>query len=73
MNPLKRPFIRCLVWPDLFNWPVVFFIESGVWLWPAVRIGFQQKVQGLNVTLRTLSTRPRVFQVADFMTAEAWR
>eukprot|EP00931_Biecheleriopsis_adriatica_P078435 TRINITY_DN51896_c0_g1_i1.p1 TRINITY_DN51896_c0_g1~~TRINITY_DN51896_c0_g1_i1.p1 ORF type:complete len:262 (+),score=51.25 TRINITY_DN51896_c0_g1_i1:67-786(+) len=51
---------------------VVFVLEVGVWMWPAVRIGFEQKVTevgrgGVSATLKTLSVRPAVFEVKDFM------
>eukprot|EP00930_Biecheleria_cincta_P040018 TRINITY_DN27454_c0_g1_i1.p1 TRINITY_DN27454_c0_g1~~TRINITY_DN27454_c0_g1_i1.p1 ORF type:complete len:558 (-),score=86.18 TRINITY_DN27454_c0_g1_i1:80-1609(-) len=52
---------------------LVFVLEIGQWMWPPVRIGFEQNISdigadGGSVTLRTLSVRPVVFEVRDFMT-----
>jgi len=55
---------------DLRRAPVAFFLEIGVWIWPPVRVGFEQEVQGVNgkrATLRTLSLRPKIFEVRDFL------
>lgn len=48
------------------------FVEGGLWHWPPVRVGFERPVRvdhtpGGVVTLRTLSLRPRVFEVRDFL------
>lgn len=50
--------------------PVVFFWEIGVWIWPPVRVGFEHFVEGVNdrkAVLRTLSLRPKIFEVQDFL------
>lgn len=52
---------------DLRRAPVAFFLEIGVWIWPPVRVGFEQEVQGVNgkrAVLRTLSLRPKVLRGA---------
>eukprot|EP00913_Durusdinium_trenchii_P000440 g403.t1 len=55
----------------LLRSPVLFFLENGQWMWPAVRIGFQQNVTGLpDVYLTTLSLRPAVFEVRNFMSSQ---
>ena len=49
--------------------PVIFLIEAGQWMWPAVRVGFQQNVTELpGVSLKTLALRPVIFEVQNFMT-----
>jgi len=56
---------------ELEQVPVAFLLEIGQWMWPAVRIGFEQVAEGVNenvsVVLRTLSLRPVVFEVRDFI------
>lgn len=60
---------------DLFtlkNSPNVFILEVGVWMWPAVRIGFEQNISqvhedGSSASLKTISLRPVIFEVHDFM------
>lgn len=50
---------------------VLFLVEVGQWMWPAVRIDFVQNVTTLpGVRLRTLSLRPRVFRVENFMSEQ---
>eukprot|EP00931_Biecheleriopsis_adriatica_P095456 TRINITY_DN69059_c0_g1_i1.p1 TRINITY_DN69059_c0_g1~~TRINITY_DN69059_c0_g1_i1.p1 ORF type:complete len:532 (-),score=94.33 TRINITY_DN69059_c0_g1_i1:72-1499(-) len=54
---------------------LAFIIEIGVWMWPAVRVGFEQTIPDLRadggpVTLRTRSLRPVVIEVDNFMTEE---
>jgi len=56
--------------------PVAFVVELGQWMWPAVRVGFEHTAAGVKgeapAVLRTLSLRPVVFEVRDFITeAEA--
>jgi len=51
---------------------VAFVLEIGQWMWPAVRVGFEHTADGVNrdspAILRTLSLRPVVFEVRDFIT-----
>jgi len=78
-EPLETPWAlfdsqgrRIKTLDQLGNSQVAFLIEIGQWMWPAVRIGFEQHAQGVNggapATLRTLSVRPQVFEVRDFLT-----
>lgn len=52
---------------------VAFLLEIGQWMWPAVRIGFEHIAEGVDgdtpKKLRTLSLRPVVFEVEDFIQA----
>lgn len=55
---------------DLKRTPVAFLLEVGVWMWPAVRVGFEQRAEGVgrgSAVLRTLSLRPKVFEVRNFL------
>jgi len=58
----------------LRNLPVAFIIRLGQWMWPAVRVGFEQEAKGVlagaSLTLKTLSTRPVVFSVEGFILPE---
>lgn len=52
--------------------PVAFVLEIGQWMWPAVRVGFEQRAEGVHggdspAILRTLSLRPVVFEVREFI------
>ena len=47
---------------------VIFAFEGGRWLWPAVRVGHVWSVGAAS--LETLSVRPAVFSVRDFLTRE---
>lgn len=54
----------------LRNAELAFVLEIGVWIWPPVRIGFQQvasNVGGKSAVLTTLSTRPKIFEVKNFL------
>ncbi|CAJ1434132.1 unnamed protein product [Effrenium voratum] len=54
--------------------PLLFLLEIGQWMWPAVRVGFEHNVsdvhEGRVATLRTLSLRPVIFEVQNFMSDE---
>lgn len=55
----------------LKNAEVAFVQEVGVWVWPAVRVGFKQEatnVGGGKALLTTLSLRPKIFEVLNFLT-----
>jgi len=49
----------------------VFVVELGVWIWPPVRVGFEHVAEGVDgdapKVLRTLSLRPVIFEVSDFI------
>jgi hypothetical protein len=46
-----------------------FVCTGGEWVWPGVRVGYQQKtLEGVELT--TLSLRPLVFSVRDLLTEE---
>ena len=47
---------------------VIFAFEGGRWLWPAVRVGHVWSVGAAS--LETLSVRPAVFRVGEFLTRE---
>lgn len=55
----------------LLDLRVAFLLEIGVWMWPAVRVGFVQEaagvLQGKPLRLKTLSLRPVVFEVEGFI------
>jgi len=54
--------------------PVFFLLELGRWMWPAVRVGFEHQVHGVfpdrPAILRTMSLRPVIFEVRDFISHE---
>jgi len=62
-------------WLTISPWAghsLLFLIEAGQWMWPAVRVGFIQNVSGLpGVRLRTVSLRPVILEVESFMTQQA--
>merc|ERR1712118_654524 len=54
---------------------LLVFIEGGVWQWPPVHVGFQRPLGELRdkcvqTVLRTLSLKPRVFEITNFLTTE---
>ncbi|CAK0832123.1 unnamed protein product [Prorocentrum cordatum] len=53
---------------------VAFLLEIGVWMWPAVRVGFVQEatgvLEGRPLRLKTLSLRPVIFEVEGFIRHE---
>jgi len=55
---------------SLLQLPVVWLLEVGQWMWPAVRIGFENTVHDHDgrplAVLRTMSLRPVVFEVQGF-------
>eukprot|EP00435_Cladocopium_sp_Y103_P045776 s1144_g13.t1 len=56
---------------DLSGHSLLFLIEAGQWMWPAVRLGFVQNVSGLpGVQLRTVAVRPVILEVENFMTQQ---
>jgi prolyl 4-hydroxylase len=51
----------------------VFLFEGGQFIWPGVRVGYKQKVHGLDTgtgVLETLAMEPLVFGVDNFLTVE---
>jgi len=77
-EPLQPPWAlfdsqgtRLTTLDQLDSVQLAFLIEVGQWMWPAVRIGFVQRAQGVHegaaATLRTLSVRPKIFEVRDFL------
>lgn len=54
----------------------IFAFQNGVWLWPGVRIGYEQAVSvhdgvaATSYTLRTLSLRPLVLSITAFMSPD---
>eukprot|EP00927_Polykrikos_kofoidii_P009484 TRINITY_DN13950_c1_g1_i1.p1 TRINITY_DN13950_c1_g1~~TRINITY_DN13950_c1_g1_i1.p1 ORF type:complete len:501 (-),score=63.32 TRINITY_DN13950_c1_g1_i1:54-1556(-) len=60
--------------PDLMRLKVAFIVMIGQWMWPAVRVGFEQTAEGVlggsPLKLVTLSVRPVVFKVDGFILPE---
>merc|ERR1711920_539126 len=54
----------------------LFLFEGGVWVWPAVEVGYSRQLRGLHgltervVNLTTLSLFPRVLLASDFLTEQ---
>jgi hypothetical protein len=71
----KSPWLNGSIWLTISPWAghsLLFLIEAGQWMWPAVRLGFTQNVSGLpGVRLRTASLRPVILEVENFMTQQA--
>ena len=65
---------------SLLKYGLLLLYEGGQWLWPGVKVGFQRTIQlnllnymddpSLNVTLETLSLRPLVLSVNEFLTPQ---
>mmetsp|Transcript_25042 Transcript_25042/g.63940 ORF Transcript_25042/g.63940 Transcript_25042/m.63940 type:complete len:465 (-) Transcript_25042:47-1441(-) len=64
---------------DAVNATQMFVWEIGHWMWPAVRVGFEQRVShpsfpagedGGDLVLRTLAVRPAVFEIRGFLRPE---
>eukprot|EP00929_Paragymnodinium_shiwhaense_P034782 TRINITY_DN18881_c0_g1_i1.p1 TRINITY_DN18881_c0_g1~~TRINITY_DN18881_c0_g1_i1.p1 ORF type:complete len:509 (+),score=87.74 TRINITY_DN18881_c0_g1_i1:83-1609(+) len=56
---------------DLMAQKVAFLTIIGRFMWPAVRVGFEQEAEGIRngetLIVKTLSIRPAVFEVAGFI------
>lgn len=80
-EPLQTPWAifdaqgtRLEMVETLLDLRVAFLLEIGVWMWPAVRVGFVQEaagvLEGRPLKLKTLSLRPVVFEVEGFIRHE---
>lgn len=77
-EPLQLPWavfdaqgLRLSDFESLRGLSLAFLVVIGQWMWPAVRVGFEQRVEGVKgeqaAVLRTLSVRPVIFEVRDFL------
>eukprot|EP00811_Abedinium_folium_P000002 NODE_10001_length_1383_cov_11.965764.p1 GENE.NODE_10001_length_1383_cov_11.965764~~NODE_10001_length_1383_cov_11.965764.p1 ORF type:complete len:451 (-),score=68.45 NODE_10001_length_1383_cov_11.965764:31-1356(-) len=80
-EPLQSPWAlfdtqgsRLSTLAELRGSALAFLLGVGQWMWPAVRIGFEQPAEGVigdsPLTLRTLSLRPVIFEVSGFLLFE---